>query len=106
MLAICNGDNNMSYMTKSAKKPTKKKHELLAEIERSEAVSIYQLAKRIGRNYRRVHDHVQELAEAGLVQIRSEICNGRKASIVESKYHLRLKRLNDMYAFKAGIDAA
>jgi len=92
----------MSYMTKL----TKKKRELLKEIENFEAVSIYQLAKRTGRNYRRVHDHVQEFAEAGLVQVRIEMCNGRRSSIVESEYHQRLKRLNDMYAFKAGVDAA
>ncbi|MDT8377160.1 MAG: hypothetical protein RQ867_10560 [Mariprofundaceae bacterium] len=87
-------------------KMTKKKRELLAEIESSEAVSIYQLARRTGRNYRRVHDHVQEFIEAGLVQVRSEVCNGRRALIVESECHQRLKRLNDMYTFKAGLDAA
>ena len=92
----------MAYMTKM----TRKKRELLAEIERSESLSIYQLAKRTGRNYRRVYDHVQEFAAAGLVQTREEIHNGRKISMVESEYHQRLNRLNDMYAFKAGLHAA
>lgn len=78
----------------------------MAEIEKSPPMSIYQLASRCGRNYRRVFDHVRELAAAGLVHIRSDVRNGRQVSIVESIYQQRLQRLDDMFMFKAEIDAA
>ena len=92
----------MSYMTKM----TKRKRGLLVVIEQSEPMPIYQLAKKTGRNYRRVHDHVREFIKAGLVYAHEETRNGRRALIVESEYHQRLKRLDDMYAFKAGLHAA
>lgn len=85
---------------------TRKKRQLLELIEQHEAVSIYRLAELSGRNYRRVYDHVQQLAGAGLVAIREERRNGRRASMVESIYQQRLNRLNDMYAFQAGLHAA
>jgi len=85
---------------------TKRKSELLAVIEETEPLSIYQLARRTGRNYRRVHDHVQVFARAGLVKIRPEVRNGRQSSIVESVYHLRLRHLDEMYAFGKEIRAA
>jgi len=87
-------------------KMTRRKAELLVAIEQSPSLSIYQLASQCGRNYRRVFDHVKELASAGLVDIRPAMRNGRKVSMVESVYHQRLKRLDDMHAFKAEIDAA
>jgi len=87
-------------------KMTKRKTELLDMIDQSEPLSIYQLAQQSGRNYRRVHDHVQEFARAGLVQIRPEVRNGRQSSIVQSVYQQRLNRLNDMYAFGEDIRAA
>ena len=92
----------MAYMTKI----TRRKSELLAVIEASTPLPIYQLANQTGRNYRRVFDHVKELAAAGLVNIRPDTRNGRKASIVESIYQQRLQRLDDMFAFKVSIDAA
>lgn len=92
----------MAYMTKM----TRKKRELLALIEREQALPIYQLARLTGRNYRRVYDHVQELAAAGLVGLRQEQRNGRKSCIVESACQQRLNRLNDMYAFQVGLRAA
>ncbi len=92
----------MAHMTKT----TPRKAELLAEIEKSPSLSIYRLAKQCGRNYRRVFDHVKELASAGLVNIRPAVRNGRQVSMVESVYHQRLQRLDDMYAFKMEIDAA
>jgi len=91
----------MAYMTKM----TRRKIELLAEIEKSSPLSIYQLAHQCGRNYRRVFDHVKELASAGLVNVRPDIRNGRQVSIVESIYQQRLQRLDDMFAFKVEIDA-
>ena len=92
----------MAYMTKM----TRRKTELLAEIEKSPPLSIYQLANQCGRNYRRVFDHVKELAAAGVVNVRPEIRNGRRVSIVESIYQQRLQRLDDMFVFKVEIDAA
>jgi len=92
----------MAYMTKM----TRRKTELLAEIEKSPPLSIYQLANQCGRNYRRVFDHVKELAAAGLVNVRPDVRNGRKVCIVESIYQQRLQRLDEMFAFKAGLDAA
>lgn len=92
----------MTYMTKM----TRRKVELLAEIEKSPALSIYQLATQCGRNYRRVFDHVKDLASTDLVKIRPTIRNGRQVSIVESIYQQRLQRLDDMYVFKVEADAA
>ena len=51
-------------------KMTQRKRALLAEIEKYPPLPIYQLARQINRNYRRVFDHVKELAGAGLVNIR------------------------------------
>jgi len=93
---------NMAYMTKM----TRKKCELLVEIEKSPPLSIYQLARQCGRNYRRVFDHVKELAAAGLVNIHSDVRNGRKVSIVESIYLHRLQRMDDMFAFREGLNEA
>ena len=84
-------------------KMTKKKHELLEVIEQYDVLSIYQLASLVGRNYRRVYDHVQEFADTGLVQLKEEVRSGRKCMLVESTYHQRLNRLNDMYAFQTGL---
>jgi len=92
----------MSYMTKM----TRRKRELLAVIERSPPLSIYELAKQCGRNYRRVFDHVRELAAAGHVRIRPAVRNGRRVSMVEGICHQRLRRLDDLYAFREGIRAA
>jgi len=92
----------MTYMTKM----TRRKRALLDEIEKSPPLSIYQLAGQINRNYRRVFDHVKELANAGLVNIRPDIRNGRRVSMVESTAWQRLQRLDEMFAFKAEIDAA
>ena len=101
-LAFMTMTSKMAYMTKM----TRRKTELLAEIEQSPPLSIYQLANQCGRNYRRVFDHVKELAAAGMVNVRPDIRNGRQVSIVESIYQQRLHRLDDMFALKVKIDAA
>ncbi len=44
--------------------------------------SIYQVAKRMKRNYRRVYDDVKKLLELGIIQSREKIINGRKNFIV------------------------
>jgi len=85
---------------------TPRKCALLEAVERSPALSIYQLAKVTGRNYRRVYDHVQELAAAGLLTVRPEVRNGRRVSMVEGVVHQRLRHLDELFAFKGEIDAA
>ena len=92
----------MAYMTKM----TQRKRALLVELEKHPPLSIYQLAGKVDRNYRRVFDHVKELADAGLVNIRPDVRNGRRVSMVESIVWQRLQRLDEMFAFKAEIDAA
>ncbi|EAU55282.1 hypothetical protein AL013_09275 [Mariprofundus ferrooxydans] len=91
----------MAYMTKL----TRRQKELLAEIEQSRPMSIYALARHSGRNYRRVFDHVKQLAAAGLVDISPQVRNGRQVSIVESIYQQRMRRLDEIFAFKVKIDA-
>ena len=46
---------------------TPKRLELLRHLHRNPAASINALAKTVGRDYRRVHEDVEALAEAGLV---------------------------------------
>ena len=46
---------------------TPKRLELLRHLHRNPAASINALAKAVGRDYRRVHEDVEALAEAGLV---------------------------------------
>lgn len=61
-----------------------KKLSTLRALIRSEGTdSIYQLAKRIGRNYRRVHDDIQDFADAGLVKIMEESRASRTAKIAK-----------------------
>lgn len=49
---------------------TEKQAQLLTLIQQGEGrEGIYTLAKRAGRPYRRVYDHVQELADRGLVEL-------------------------------------
>lgn len=63
-----------------------KKLSTLRAIVRSDGTdSIYQLSKKVGRNYRRVHDDVIDFAEAGLVKLEKEIRRGRAASIAKVK---------------------
>ncbi len=87
---------NMSYMTKT--RLTRKQTELLAQAERQEPVTIYQLAKDIGRPYRRVHDNVQKFAEMELVRLEKTKVKNRDATWVISNgiHYQRLLRLNDM----------
>lgn len=63
-------------------------------------MSIYQLAKVARRPYRRVHDHVRDLAASGKVTLKSVLQNNRRATLVISNnvYYQRLMNLDDMYA--------
>lgn len=87
----------MSYMTKVML--TKKQKVLLTQAERKNPVTIYQLAKDVGRPYRRVHDNVHKFAEMGLVTLEKVVVNNRNATLVISNdiYYQRLRRLDDMY---------
>lgn len=88
----------MSYMTNEGM--TRKQMALLALIEARSPMSIYQLAKAAGRPYRRVHDHVRELAASGRVTLKTVRQNNRRATLVVSNnvYHRRLMHLDEMYA--------
>ncbi|MFQ5581581.1 MAG: hypothetical protein ACE5F3_03015 [Mariprofundaceae bacterium] len=79
---------------------TRKQRELLTQAQQQEPVTIYQLAKAVGRPYRRVHDHVKEFAAMGLVTLKQTTINNRHATLVISNdiYYQRLLRLDDMYA--------
>lgn len=79
---------------------TRKQRELLTLTERREPLTIYQLARAVGRPYRRVHDHVKRLAALGLVTLKQTTINNRNATLVISNdlYYQRLLRLDDMYA--------
>jgi predicted transcriptional regulator len=44
--------------------------------------SIYQVAKRMERNYRRVHDDVKRLIELKLIEAREKVVNGKRTIIV------------------------
>lgn len=61
-----------------------KKLSTLRALVRSEGTdSIYQLAKKTGRNYRRVHDDVRDFVKIGLVKLNEEIRSGRAASVAK-----------------------
>ncbi|MDX8404021.1 MAG: helix-turn-helix domain-containing protein [Mariprofundaceae bacterium] len=96
----------MSYMTKQ--ELTKKQAELMMQAERQEPVTIYQLAKDVGRPYRRVYDNIQKFVEKGLVELESVKINNRDAMKVISfnPYYQRLIRLDDMYATALDLSAS
>ena len=45
--------------------------------------SIYQIARKVGRDYRRVYDDIQDFAQAGLVNILEEKRAGRVAKVAK-----------------------
>jgi hypothetical protein len=61
---------------------TKKQKETFYCISEFGYGSIYQVAKRMDRNYRRVFDDVKKLIDLGIIQSRDKIINGRKTVIV------------------------
>lgn len=61
-----------------------KKLSTLRTLIRSEGTaSIYQLAKLVGRNYRRVHDDIKDFVEAGFVKVSEENRQGRVAMVAK-----------------------
>ena len=89
----------MSYMTYQ----TRKRQELLELVEASPPLSIYQLAKKAKRNYRRVHDFVHFLHKEGRVRLRPALHDGRRVMLIDSVYSQRLSRLDDLYGFHADV---
>jgi len=78
---------------------TRKQLELLSLVLRNEPQSIYQLAKKASRPYRRVYDHVQRLVELGFVQLQEKQINNRRSLMVvpcDPCYH-RLLHLDELY---------
>jgi DNA-binding CsgD family transcriptional regulator len=61
---------------------TKKQKETFRCISEHGCESVYQIAKRMGRNYRRVLDDVRRLSGIGVVQTREKAVNGRRCIIV------------------------
>jgi hypothetical protein len=61
---------------------TKKQKETFMCISNFGYESIYQVAKRMQRNYRRVHDDVKRLIELKLIQAREKTVNGKRTIIV------------------------
>jgi hypothetical protein len=61
---------------------TKKQKETFFCISNFGYESIYKVAKRMTRNYRRVHDDVNRLIEIGVIQSREKIVNGKRSIIV------------------------
>jgi DNA-binding Lrp family transcriptional regulator len=87
---------------------TRKQKELLNQVERQNPVTIYQLARDVGRPYRRVYDNVQKFAENGLVELERVKINNRDALKVISSnpYYQRLIGLDDMYATALDLSAS
>lgn len=88
----------MSYMTNM--KLTRKQGALLAVAESHSPMSIYQLAKGVGRPYRRVHDHIHQLAAMDMVSLKDVVQNNRRATLVipNNIYYQRLMHLDELYA--------
>jgi hypothetical protein len=78
---VC-GTVYMKHPTKDWFTLTKKQKETFACISNFGYESIYQVAKRMNRNYRRVYDDVKRLNELQLIQSRHKIVNGKRTIIV------------------------
>ena len=61
---------------------TKKQKETFYCISEAGYESIYQIAKRMNRNYRRIFDDVKKLINLGIIQSRVKVVNGRTLTIV------------------------
>lgn len=61
--------------------PPKKLQTLRVLLRQLDRPTIYQLAKLLGRNYRRVYDDINDFANDGIVAMESEIRNGRVCKI-------------------------
>lgn len=72
----------MKHPTKDWFTLTKKQKETFACISKFGYESIYQVAKQMNRNYRRVYDDVKRLIELQLIQSRHQIVNGKRTIIV------------------------
>jgi len=79
---------------------TKKQSELLKVIEGNEPKIIYQLAKTVGRPYRRVYDNIQMFAEQGLVALENVVLNNRASlKVIPMNPHCQtLRKLDGRYS--------
>lgn len=61
---------------------------LLKSLREKEAASIYELAKRLGRDYKNVHTDITRLAGLGLVEKRADGAVGVAFDIVNARFEL------------------
>ena len=61
---------------------------LLGELRKEGAASIYELAKRLGRDYKNVHTDVSRLAEVGLIEKRADGGVAVAYDIVNARFEL------------------
>jgi predicted transcriptional regulator len=61
---------------------------LLGALREKEAASIYELAKRLERDYKNVHTDVSRLAELGLIEKRADGSVGVAFDIVNARFEL------------------
>jgi len=78
---VC-GTAFMKHPTKEWFNLTKKQKETFFCISNFGYESIYKVAKRMARNYKRVHDDVKRLIALELIQSREKIINGKRTIIV------------------------
>ncbi|MEO8331318.1 MAG: helix-turn-helix domain-containing protein [Gallionella sp.] len=75
------GDASFSVSASVARFHPKKLGTLRVLAKSSGRDSIYQIAKKIGRDYRRVHDDIMDFVEDGLAILDTEIRNGRTLKV-------------------------
>lgn len=75
------GDVSFSVSASVARFHPKKLATLRVLAKSSGHDSIYQIAKKTGRNYRRVHDDIMDFVKGGLAVIGTEIRNGRTLKV-------------------------
>ncbi len=63
-----------------------KQREFFVEAMRTPGSSIYQIAKRLGMQYRRAHDHAQALIAQGIVRDKPVDSGGRKQRLLYPSY--------------------
>ena len=61
---------------------------LLERLKAAGPVSIYELAKRLGRDYKNVHTDVARLAELGLIERRADGAIAVAWDVVRAEFHL------------------
>lgn len=75
------GDVSFPVVAAATRFHPKKMETLRAIVMLNERASIYQVAKRVGRDYRRVHDDVMAFVKAGIATLILEERNGKIAKV-------------------------